>query len=1090
MADRKLEVLITAKEMASQAFKNVSGQVKNAAKALKEMDSNLKQTLESGRRWGAGISAAITGVGLLAIKKAADFESMGVALETAFQGNIEAAKAAQASITAFAAKTPYQLEDVLGAFLKLKNLGLDPSEEALTSYGNTASAMGKSLNDMIEAVADASTGEFERLKEFGIRTAVEGDKVKFTFQGITTEIGNNSEEIQKYLLDLGDTKFAGGMEKQSQTLKGLWSTLQDGISIALGQIGDEIVKTFNIKEVLQGVGEAIANAIAWFQALSPEIKKTIVIAFALVAALGAFVAVAATVGLAMPGIIMGLAAVKAAFVALTGPVGIVLALVALLAVAWAKDLGGIREKTMAIVRDVIGFFSQLKDQIISKVEGLLEELGLNWNDIAMAARYTWEFIKSVVVLALDIMIATVKLAWENIKSVFQFGLDLISGIVKIFVGIFKGDWSLAWDGVKQIFKGALDFIVNIVKNWGGFILDFFGITFDDVVSKFSSMKDKATAIFGGMLDWVKTKLGQAKDWIAGVISSIKDFFTAGMDDTKSVWQNGWTLIVNIARGVKDLVLGIFKLQWELIKGLFIKEMDFILGFFGTSWDEVVDLFKNAWNSIKATASDAVDAVIVFVGNVGDALIGLGEAAYKWGKNLLVTFAQGIKDFITLPIDAVKSMMSEVESYMGFHSPTEQGPGSDADTWGPNLIEMFADGIRDTAPKVYEQTEAMVARIRDAFGDNGEVMAILDEWQGDEILPEKFAEIAAKIEEELQGIEDDFATAKGKYDELNQKAGEALEDMRQKHEEKISDMTAKLDELRSSLSELQAAYNVDIQGVDSGIGQAVADQEQKIADLRASVAEEDDADRRAALQAQLDEELAALSEFMETAIGYEDEIEEARRRNALTDFERTIEDAQTKRDEITANFELKQALLIEEMQAVEDQKNAELLAYEEKKAAFESVKSAFEDMKTKFEAGLSSMASTAKTQVSAINSALNSLASALENLIGFEIPDITDIQLNAEGSGFEMVPQMAKGGVVTSPTLAMIGEGSMNEAVVPLPDGRRIPVEMSGGGQGSLTVQVNMGGVTISSDVDKEAFFQELETRLARAVQLKRAGSQA
>jgi uncharacterized membrane protein YqgA involved in biofilm formation len=45
----------------------------------------------------------------------------------------------------------------INAFIKLKALGLQPSKEALTSYGNTATAMGKSLDQMIEAVADAST---------------------------------------------------------------------------------------------------------------------------------------------------------------------------------------------------------------------------------------------------------------------------------------------------------------------------------------------------------------------------------------------------------------------------------------------------------------------------------------------------------------------------------------------------------------------------------------------------------------------------------------------------------------------------------------------------------------------------------------------------------------------------------------------------------------------------------------------------------------------------------------------------------------------------------------------------------------------
>lgn len=41
---------------------------------------------------------------------------------------------------------------------------------------------------------------------------------------------------------------------------------------------------------------------------------------------------------------------------------------------------------------------------------------------------------------------------------------------------------------------------------------------------------------------------------------------------------------------------------------------------------------------------------------------------------------------------------------------------------------------------------------------------------------------------------------------------------------------------------------------------------------------------------------------------------------------------------------------------------------------------------------------------------------------------------------------ARGGIATSPQMAMFGEGSTPEAYVPLPDGRRIPVQMAGGGQ--------------------------------------------
>lgn len=50
---------------------------------------------------------------------------------------------------------------------------------------------------------------------------------------------------------------------------------------------------------------------------------------------------------------------------------------------------------------------------------------------------------------------------------------------------------------------------------------------------------------------------------------------------------------------------------------------------------------------------------------------------------------------------------------------------------------------------------------------------------------------------------------------------------------------------------------------------------------------------------------------------------------------------------------------------------------------------------------------------------------------------------------------ANGGMVTGPTMGLVGEGRYNEAIVPLPDGKSIPVELSGGGSAAPTVIVNV-----------------------------------
>lgn len=168
-----------------------------------------------------------------------NFDKLNSGLIT-MTGSAENAAKAFSVLQQFAKETPYGLNQAVEGFTKLVALGLNPSKEALISYGNTAAAMGKDLNQMIEAVADASTFEFERLKEFGIKSSQQAGTVSFTFRGVTTTVKKNSEEIQKYLLNIGNTDFAGAMETRSKTLDGQLSSLADsfdGLVLAVAQSG-------------------------------------------------------------------------------------------------------------------------------------------------------------------------------------------------------------------------------------------------------------------------------------------------------------------------------------------------------------------------------------------------------------------------------------------------------------------------------------------------------------------------------------------------------------------------------------------------------------------------------------------------------------------------------------------------------------------------------------------------------------------------------------------------------------------------------------------------------------------------------------
>ena len=75
------------------------------------------------------------------------------------------------------------------------------SSSSLKSLGDAASAMNKPLIQAVEAMADAMTGENERLKEFGIRASMKGDEIAYNWTDSSGKakhviIKNNSEIIE------------------------------------------------------------------------------------------------------------------------------------------------------------------------------------------------------------------------------------------------------------------------------------------------------------------------------------------------------------------------------------------------------------------------------------------------------------------------------------------------------------------------------------------------------------------------------------------------------------------------------------------------------------------------------------------------------------------------------------------------------------------------------------------------------------------------------------------------------------------------------------------------------------------------------
>lgn len=317
----------------------------------------------------AGISAAISAIaieGLISkvVSAQRQFDVLFSSLRTV-TGGVDQASAAWERLVGFAGKTPYTLDQTVQGFVKLKALGLDPSERAMTSFGNTASAMGKDLTQMIEAVADASTGEFERLKEFGIKAKTQGDQVSFTFQGVTTTVKNNAADITEYLTKIGEVNFAGAMEERAKTLDGAMSNLEDSwrsmyLAIAQSGLGDmigDMVRgaTTAIQELTLSIESG--GLTEYLDKLKPILTAAEVAVMSLAGAMTArLVASIAGVVLragwattAMVTMTSATTAFSAVVGALGGPIGIAITAIGLLALNWDKL--GTSAKTAAEINE-------------------------------------------------------------------------------------------------------------------------------------------------------------------------------------------------------------------------------------------------------------------------------------------------------------------------------------------------------------------------------------------------------------------------------------------------------------------------------------------------------------------------------------------------------------------------------------------------------------------------------------------------------------------------------------------------------------------------------------------------------------------
>ena len=271
MADKKSVLGI----LSVIATMNVSPFIKASKKGRKGLANFADGAVTSMAKIGLAIDGARKAIDLLSTPLAlsADLEQTAVSFEVLL-GSAEKSKDMMESLRDFAASTPFQFPEISSSAKKLIAFGqsADSIVPTLTRLGNLSAGLGVPFEDLANLFGKARvagrvmTEDLNQFSERGINVmAILAEKYGVT----TAEVRNMASQGKLSFADLEYSikkmtdeggQFFGLMAKQSKTLGGVWSTLKDNVSMVLTDLGDELVKTFDLKNSINNFTKYVQGA--------------------------------------------------------------------------------------------------------------------------------------------------------------------------------------------------------------------------------------------------------------------------------------------------------------------------------------------------------------------------------------------------------------------------------------------------------------------------------------------------------------------------------------------------------------------------------------------------------------------------------------------------------------------------------------------------------------------------------------------------------------------------------------------------------------------------------------------------------------
>ncbi|UOE54917.1 phage tail tape measure protein [Cytobacillus oceanisediminis] len=631
----------------------------------------------------------------------------------------------------------YTAEQMVGMFAS----GVESGIFSLDKLGDT-------VKESFLQITDGADNTRSSLSELGLDfkqiegdLAAGGDQANAAFMAVMTAIAGVSDEADRNRLaielmgtpleDLGPqyqaffatasegmTDFEGAAQKASDSMKDnlgaeLTSTLRE-LQEAVMPLGETLL------EIIQTALPYIREFAITFANLSPTIHMVIL-------ALGGFLALIGPllmmVGMFLQGIgsIVGpigmlikkvresaaiMTFLRTALATLSGPIGIISALVIGLAIVIYKNWDTIKAKTIEIWTTTMEWLRNAWESIKSFSSetwtAIKESITNIWNSFVAFLTNTWTTIKDGMAAAWEAIKTGISVAWMAIVTTVQAILaPFVQGILDFFNNM-KNGVSQIFEGLKLYFTSVWDFIKNLFL--GSLLL-----LLDLVTGDFESMKVHATQIF--------QNLSQA---LLGIWNGLKLIFSGALEAIKGLVSTAWDHLKTNTLTIFNSVKGFLANTWQSIKT--------------TVQTIIINLISAAisrFENLRASISEKMNAARAKVSEIWNAIKTNSTNLPETIKNTVRAKFEALKNAVQEKMNAVKTKIEEI-----WNKAKSFLTDIDLSQVGKDIIQGLINGIGSmigaVREKVREVANSVKSKIEEILDINSpsRVTTVLGEFTGE------------------------------------------------------------------------------------------------------------------------------------------------------------------------------------------------------------------------------------------------------------------------------------------------------------------------------------------------------------------------